>query len=69
MALYEMKKTSFYYVIVNKKSGRMLLQDCKAPIYWSLKVANERCSHFTECKVVKIPAKDFNDLLSAVAGN
>lgn len=65
MSLYEMKKTSFYYVIVNSKSGRMLLQDCKLPIYWSLFSATERCKVFTECKVLKLPAKDFNNLISS----
>lgn len=60
------KKTSYYYVIVNTKNGKMLLQDCKAPIYWNKKVADKRCELFKGFEVVEMPAKDFNDLLSII---
>ncbi len=65
----EIKKTSYYYVIVHKVSGKMLLQDCKAPIYWSMKVATERCKLFSDFKVAKIPAKVFNEAVSKAIGN
>ena len=58
-----LKKTSFYYLIVNKVNGKMLLQDCKMPFYWNLKVAQERCKLFSEFKVIKIPAKSFNKII------
>lgn len=61
-----MKKTSFYYLIVHKKSGKMLFQDCKIPMYWSLKVATDRCKLFSECKVIKIAANQFNNLIDGI---
>ena len=56
-------KKTFYYVIVLKKTGKMFLQDCKAPIYWSPKIAQNRCSFFPGCVVIKISAERFNKLI------
>ncbi len=61
--MYTIKKSSCYYVIVHKVNGKMLLQNCKAPIYWNLKVAQKVAVHFSDFKVAKIPANDFNILI------
>ena len=52
--MYTIKKTSCYYVIIHKVNGKMLLQDCKAPIYWSKKTAEKRAELFIEFEVKKI---------------
>lgn len=60
-----MKKTSNYYVIVNKKNGKMLLQGCKCPIYWNMRVALKTCELFKGYIVKKIPANQFNNLIES----
>lgn len=57
------QKTTLYYVIVSNTNGKMLLQDCKAPIYFNKKVAEKRCELFPGFHVIGVDAKQFNQLL------
>ncbi len=58
----QIKKT-LYYVIVDEKNGRMLLQDCKLPFYWNKNVAEQRAGIFPGFKAKRVNARTLNKLI------
>jgi len=58
-----MAKAKYYYGIVNKENGSMLVEDGKLPFYWNRKVAKERCEGFSKYCVVKMELETINDLI------
>lgn len=53
----------YYYVIVNKMSGKMLLSDGKLPFYWNKKVAKDMCAGFNGFKVCKVGSKVIDNMV------
>jgi hypothetical protein len=41
-----MSTQKYYYVIVEKENGKMILEDAKLPIYYNKKVAKEVCKNW-----------------------
>jgi hypothetical protein len=56
---------NYYYVIVHKKTHRMLLKDAQLPIFWQMKVAQNALKPWEDdYKVIKIDACRLNSLLN-----
>ena len=58
-----MAKAKYYYGIVNKENGTMLLEDGKLPFYWNRKIAKERCAGFSKYCVVRLDLETINNLI------
>lgn len=41
-----MARQKYYYAIVNKENGNMILEDAKLPIYYNKKVAKRICDNW-----------------------
>lgn len=54
----------YYYVLLSKKTHKMLLQDCKLPIYWHKKIANERAKLFPSFYVKRIKGHQLADIIN-----
>lgn len=55
--------SKYCYAIVNEKTGALLLEDCKLPIYWNKRVAKERCSLFAGFIVEKVLLKELHKFI------
>lgn len=55
---------NYCYVIVNKENGKMLIEDCKLPIYWNKAVCKERQVEFNGDYVVhRLELSDIESLI------
>lgn len=60
------KSKKYCYVLVNKKSGGMLLEDSKLPIYWNKKVAKNRCLLFESYEVCRILLDNIDQIVKVI---
>lgn len=61
-AMYTDKK-DFYYAVVSKRNGRLILLGGHLPIYWNKKVAEGVCAKFPRSEVKKIHGGQLEELL------
>jgi hypothetical protein len=55
--------TKYFYAIVNKNNGNLLLADSKLPIYWNKKVAQDFAKYHKGFVVARIPISDLNQII------
>ncbi len=65
VAMYTEKK-DFYYAVVSKRNGRLILLGGHLPIYWKKKVAEDVSVKFPRSEVKKINGKQLEELLKEV---
>lgn len=58
-----MSKSKYYYAIVDKENGNMLLEDGKLPFYWNKGIAKERCINFYGYVVHKLSLSEIESMI------
>jgi hypothetical protein len=58
-----MSKSKYFYIIVDKENGQMLLEDGKLPFYWNKKIAKERCVSFDGYVVHKLLLSEIETMI------
>jgi hypothetical protein len=49
-----MSESKLCYAIIEKETGRLLVEDSKLPIYWNRRAAKERAALFPKYEIKKI---------------
>lgn len=57
-----MSNSKYYYAVVKKNTGKLLLESGHLPIFWLESVAKERCDDFNGTIVKKVKIEDLESL-------